>query len=119
MVASVQTEHPYVVRCQGPGGEQAWVKGTRLSVALIAALFNRGETTSGILAMYPRLTPAALYDALFHYFDHKAEIDAEIAGNDPDQVIARLRSDPGLAEVSPGKFPYKQPMGSGVDRPLS
>jgi uncharacterized protein (DUF433 family) len=112
MVASVQTEHPYVIRVQGPGGEQARVKGTGISVALIAALFNRGETTSGLLAMYPSLTPAALYDALSHYFDHKAEIDAEIDGNDSDRMISRLRSNSDLIEISPGKFRHKQPFGS-------
>ncbi|MDP2936967.1 MAG: DUF433 domain-containing protein [Dehalococcoidia bacterium] len=112
MVTEARTEHPHVVVTRGAGGDQAVVKGTRLSIALIAALFNRGETPEGLLSMYPHLTPSALYDAISYYFDHKSDIDEEIYRDSPDQVLAELRADPRLEEVSPGKFRHKEPFGS-------
>src|SRR3990170_6608205 len=113
MVSKVRTEHPHVVVSRGAGGDRATVRGTSLSVALVAALFNSGETPAGLLAMYPNLTPAALYDAISYYFDHKARIDGDIYSDNADQVLAELRSDPKLLEVSPGKFRPKRAFGSG------
>lgn len=114
MVTEARTEHPHIVVTRGAGGERAVVKGTGLSVALIAALFNRGETPAGLLSLYPNLTPGALYDAISYYFDHKADIDQEVYRNASDKVLADLRGDARLAEVSPGKFRGKKPFGSGV-----
>jgi len=90
------------------------VKGTGLSVSLIAALFNRGETPAGLLSLYPNLTPGALYDAISYYFDHKVDIDQEVRQDDPDLVLAELRRDAGLIEVSPGRFRRKGVLGTGV-----
>ena len=104
MAGNVRTEHPHVVRVREAGAESPIIKGTRLSVALIAALYNRGETPAGLMILYPNLTPSALYDALSYYFDHKAEVDQEIRENDPEQVLAEIRSDPGMVEVRPGHF---------------
>jgi len=113
MAAEAGTGHPHLVVARGAGGEQAVVKGTGLSVALIAALFNRGWTPAGLLCLYPNLTPSDLYDAISYYFDHKAEIYQEIHDDTPDQVLAGLRRDAGLVEVSPGGFRGKKPFGIG------
>lgn len=107
MATGTQTEHPHIVVVRRAGGDRAMIKGTSLPVALIAALFNRGETTAGLLSLYPNLTPGALYDAISYYFDHKADIDEEIYQDTPDQVLAELRRDAGLMEVSPGRFRHK------------
>ena len=37
---------------------------------------------------YPYLNPAALYDAISYYFDHRQEIEAEIRQNRIAQVLA-------------------------------
>jgi len=112
MVTEARTEHPRVVVTRGAGGDQATVKGTRLSIALLAALFNRGESPAGLLSMFPHLTPAALYDAISYYFDHKPEIDEDIYSDSLEHVLAELRGDPRLEKVSPGKFKHKEPFGS-------
>src|SRR3972149_804624 len=104
MATGTRTEHPHVVVLKRAGGESAVVKGTRIPVALIANLFNRGETPAGLLSLYPNLAPGALYDAISYYFDHKAEIDQEIYDDSPDRVIAALRADAALIEVAPGVF---------------
>ncbi|MDO8671151.1 MAG: DUF433 domain-containing protein [Dehalococcoidia bacterium] len=114
MVTEARTEHPHIVVAGGAGGNRAIVKGTRLSVVLLAALFNRGESPAGILSLYPSLVPGALYDAISYYFDHKAEIDNEIYQDSPDQVLAELRRDSGLVEVSPGVFRRKGACGNSA-----
>lgn len=114
MATGTRTEHPHIVVVQGAGGVEATVRGTRLSVALLASLFNRGETPDGILTMYPNLLPAALYDALSYYFDHKDKIDREIQAGAPDLVLGHLRSDPEMVEVSPGTFRRRKPFGTGA-----
>ena len=114
MLAEARTEHPHVVVVRRDGGERAVIKGTGLSVSLIAALFNRGETPAGLLSLYPNLTPGALYDAISYYFDHKADIDREIHQDTPDQVLAELRREAGLIEVSPGRFRRKKAARTGA-----
>ncbi|MBI2910046.1 MAG: DUF433 domain-containing protein [Chloroflexi bacterium] len=51
MVTEARTEHPHIVVVRGAGGDQPVVKGTRLSVVLLASLLKRGETTDGILSL--------------------------------------------------------------------
>ena len=114
MPAGTRTEHPHVVVVRGAGGDEAVVKGTRLSVLLLAALLNRGETPDGILSLYPNLSPASLYDALSYYYDHKDQFDREIQAGTPEQVIGELRNNPQMAEVSPGVFRRRKPFGTGA-----
>ncbi|MBI2910447.1 MAG: DUF433 domain-containing protein [Chloroflexi bacterium] len=114
MATGTRTEHPHIVVVKRAGGDSAFIKGTKLSVSLIAALFNRGETPAGLLSLYPNLTPGSLYDAISYYFDHKADIDQEIYQDSPDQVLAELRRDAALIEVRPGKFRGKNPFGTAA-----
>ncbi|MCL4552841.1 MAG: DUF433 domain-containing protein [Candidatus Marsarchaeota archaeon] len=114
MVTEARTEHPHIVVVRRAGGDRAIIKGTSLSVSLIATLFNRGETPAGLLSLYPNLSPGAMYDAISYYFDHKVDIDQEIHQDTPDQVLTELRRDAGLTEVSPGRFQRKKAFGSGV-----
>ncbi len=114
MATEAGTEHPHILVARGSGADTAIVTGTRLSVVLLAALLNRGETPTGMLSLYPNLLPGALYDALSYYFDHKAEIDRETYQDTPEQVLGELRRDAGLIEVSPGRFRRKEAFGSGA-----
>ena len=56
-----------------------------------------------------RLTPAALHSALAYYFDHRAEVDAEIDENRPERVLAYLRDAPALVEERRGVFRGRMP----------
>ena len=42
---------------------------------LIARFYKMGATPDELLATYPQLRPATLYDALSYYHDHQPEID--------------------------------------------
>ena len=89
MCATVRTEHPYVVVDPSIHGGRPTIVGTRIGVDLLARLLRAGESPEDILAMYPHLTSAAVYDALSYYFDHQLEIDRILAEDAPDRVLER------------------------------
>ena len=70
----IKTEHPYIVKVEGICGGRPIIKGTRITVWLVASLFKQGCSPEEILTTYPHLSPAAIYDALSYYFDYKEEI---------------------------------------------
>jgi len=43
-----------------------------------------------ILAGFPDLTAAQLYDALSYYYDHQAEIDADIEADELSEVLKQV-----------------------------
>jgi uncharacterized protein (DUF433 family) len=73
------TEHPHVVQIGGVRGGRPVVRGTGLTVELLARFHQMGTSPDELLATYPQLTPAALYDALSYYHDRRDEIDRDIA----------------------------------------
>ncbi len=86
------TEHPHIVRVKGVCGGRPIIKGTRISVRDVAALYKRGETTDEILQTYSRLKPAAIYDALSYYHDHQTEIEQEIRENRIEYILAKYNA---------------------------
>ncbi|MDP8924474.1 MAG: DUF433 domain-containing protein [Chloroflexota bacterium] len=81
MSAVLRTEHPHIVMSPGVAGATPMIAGTRISVALIVGLLRAGDTPQDILATYPHLAPAAVYDAISYYYDHQEEIDRFIRDN--------------------------------------
>jgi uncharacterized protein (DUF433 family) len=79
------TEHPHVVRVAGV----PMLRGTRLSVRLIAQQHRAGDGVDEIVLSYPQLEPAAIHDAISYYLDHRAEIEQEIAAQRMEAVLAR------------------------------
>jgi uncharacterized protein (DUF433 family) len=57
------------------------VEGTRTPVRSIAGYFNMGLSVDEILIALPYLNFSKVFSALTYYFDHKAEIDSNIAEN--------------------------------------
>jgi uncharacterized protein (DUF433 family) len=83
------TEHPYIVRIKGVSGGRPIIKGTRISVRDVAALYKRGETIDEILQTYHRLKPAAIYDAISYYHDHQSAIEQEIRENRIEKILVK------------------------------
>jgi uncharacterized protein (DUF433 family) len=75
MATTSRTEHPHIVRNPGVAGGTPTIVGTRISVAFVVGQLRAGDTPQDILASYPHLTPAAVYDAISFYYDHQEEID--------------------------------------------
>jgi uncharacterized protein (DUF433 family) len=89
MAMTLRTEHPHIVRSPAVAGGTPTITGTRISVAFIVGQLRVGDTPQDILASYPRLMPAAVYDAISFYYDHQEEIDQFIAANTLDSHAER------------------------------
>ncbi len=87
--AAFKTEHPYIVRVPGVCGGMPTIKGTRITVRLIATLVKSGHTPEDVLRDYPHLNLAQIYDAVSFYFDHKEEIEEEIEENKIENIMRR------------------------------
>ena len=74
--------HPHVEQLPDVQGGVPVIRGTRFPVSSIVRNHRRGLSVDEILREFPSLTPAAVYDALSFYYDHRAEIDAEMAESD-------------------------------------
>jgi uncharacterized protein (DUF433 family) len=80
--------HPYVECRPGVQGGRPVIKGSRFPISSIVQNHHRGLSVEDILHEFPHLTPAQVHDALSYYYDHRAEIDAEIAElTDLDRAI--------------------------------
>jgi uncharacterized protein (DUF433 family) len=106
-----QTEYPHIVRTPGIVGGRPHIASTRVPVWQIAARFHMGETLPEILESYPHVSPAAVHSALAYYWDHKAEVDAEIEEHRPESALAALRGNSSLVEEQPGVFRGGTPNG--------
>ena len=71
--------HAYIERRDDVQGGRPVIKGSRFQVSSIVSNHRRGLSVDEILREFPQLTPAQVYDALSYYYDHRAEMDAEIA----------------------------------------
>ena len=81
------TEHPYIVRREGFRGGRPILRGSSMPVWLVAAMWKSGDTADDILRAYPHLEPAAVYDAISYYLDHRAEIEAQIEENRIERAL--------------------------------
>ena len=77
-----KTDHPHIVMTEGFVGGRPRIKGSRISVELVAALFRAGDTPDDIRDMYSHVSLAAIYDAIAYYLDHPEETDALLAERD-------------------------------------
>jgi uncharacterized protein (DUF433 family) len=71
--------HPYVERRPGVQGGRPVIRGSRFPVSSIVQNHRRGLSPDEIIDTFPWLRPEEVYDALSYYYDHRAEIDEEIA----------------------------------------
>lgn len=88
--------HPYITRNPRICGGEPIIKGTRISVRLIVEWENAGESVDEIVAMYPHITHAQVYDALSYYYDHKEEVDQYLKENTEKYVRRKYKGAPWL-----------------------
>ncbi|MCE9553789.1 MAG: DUF433 domain-containing protein [Planctomycetes bacterium] len=77
--APLQIVHPHVEFVAGVQGGRPVIAGTRFPVSSIVQNHRRGCTVEEILREFPHLKPAQVYDALSYYYDHREQLDQEIA----------------------------------------
>jgi uncharacterized protein (DUF433 family) len=78
-----------------------YIEGSRIKVELV--VIDRtvgGLQPEEIADLYPPLTPAEVYSALAYYYDHKDELDRQIAEGEriEQELKAELDSSPKLRE---------------------
>ena len=76
---SAEVIHPYVECRPDVQGGRPIIKNSRFPVSSIVQNYRRGLSVEEILHEFPQLNPAEVHDALSYYYDHRAEIDQEIA----------------------------------------
>ena len=70
-------------------GGRACIAGHRIRIADIAVWHERrGYSADEIIQFFPGLTLADVHAALAYYFDHQAEIDGEMTGD--ESLASRL-----------------------------
>lgn len=78
---AVRVRPSYIEKRRGVCGGRAVIAGTRIPVWLIFKRYRAGETLEEIQQAYPQVTPAQIFAALSHAFDHLEEITKDIEEN--------------------------------------
>jgi uncharacterized protein (DUF433 family) len=74
-------EHPHVEKNPAVCGGEPVIRGTRIAVRVIVGFVKMGKSVDEIIALYPHLTYAQVYDALSYYYDHREEIEQWLQRN--------------------------------------
>ena len=88
--------HSYITKDIKICGGEPIIKGTRISVRLVAEYENAGKNADEIVAMYPHITHAQVHDALSYYYDNKEEIDRFILENSEEYLRTKYKGSPWL-----------------------
>ena len=75
-------------------GGKPVVAGTRIRVSLILQWYRMGMTVEEIVQQYPHLRPSDVHDALAYAYDHRLEIEEEIAADSEEVVKRRVPGGP-------------------------
>ena|SRR6266404_9178771 len=74
----IQTNYPHVEKLEGSAARLERLPRIRIAQIVVDYL-NHGWSADEICIHYPHLKPAEVHSAMAYYFDHKSEIDGEIA----------------------------------------
>lgn len=74
--------YAHITKYRGVCGGQAAIDDTRVRVKNVVLLAKLGRTPDEILTLYPPLSLAQVYTALTYYYDHREEIEADLAADD-------------------------------------
>ena len=78
-VVVIATSYRYIVRRAGIRSGYPIVEGTRVGVHDVVAMVRTGATVDEVVASFPRLTRAQVFECLAYYEDHKGALDPLIA----------------------------------------
>jgi type III restriction enzyme len=75
----IATSYRYIVQKIGVRSGLPIVEGTRVGVHDVVAMTKTGASVDEVVASFPRLTRAQVYECLAYYEDHQGELDPLIA----------------------------------------
>jgi uncharacterized protein (DUF433 family) len=79
MATAAQIVYSHITKRLGVRGGKACIDQTRICVNNVVFLHKEGKSPEQILVAYPDLNLAQVHAALTYYYDHPAEIEAELA----------------------------------------
>ena len=82
MASAAKVTYPHIVKEAGYCGGKAAIESTRVRVNNVVFLNKQGRTPEEIRVEYPDLTLGQIHAALTYYYDHRDEIEAELAAED-------------------------------------
>jgi uncharacterized protein (DUF433 family) len=84
----IKIDHVHIAIKKDVCGGSPIIKGTRTSVANIAAYYLMGLSPEEIGRELTHLSLAQIFDALAYYFDHRETIDREIE-RDREELVSK------------------------------
>ncbi len=91
--------HAHIAITPGTCGGKPRIAGRRIKVQHVAVWHERmGMSPEEIAATYPMLTLADVYAALAYYYDHRAEIDADIEAD--ERFVAERMATAGSSKLN-------------------
>jgi uncharacterized protein (DUF433 family) len=95
---AANVEKVHVTRTPGVCGGKPCIAGTRIRVWDIFEWHElAGRSVPEILAAFPQLTAADVHAALAYFFDHEAEVRAEIEAD--EKLAAEMRAKAGPSKL--------------------
>jgi uncharacterized protein (DUF433 family) len=71
----IATSYRYIARQAGVRSGHPIVEGLRIGVHDVVAMIKTGASLDEVVASFPRLTRAQVYECLAYYEDHHKELD--------------------------------------------
>jgi uncharacterized protein (DUF433 family) len=94
MTTAAKLVQPHITKRHGVRGGKACIDQTRICVTSVVLLHKEGKRPEEILVAYPDLNLAQVHAALTYYYDHPAEIEAELADEEGwDERYERRRAE--------------------------
>lgn len=84
------TDHPHITKTPGVCGGRPVVRRTRIPVKVLVGYYRMNDKVTDIMTGFPNLTAAQLYDALSYYYDHQAEIDADMEALELSELLKQF-----------------------------
>ncbi len=85
--------HLYIESIEGVCSGEPVLAGTRIPVKIIIGWFKMGKEVDEIVAMYPNINHAMVYDAFSYYYDHKDEVDKLLRENTTEYQLKRTEGE--------------------------
>jgi len=87
-----KSRHSLIERRSGPGGESAYISGTRVRVSDIAGLYAVLGEALRIQEALPHLSQPQILAAIDYWHSHQTKVEAEV--NEEELLLERLSSTP-------------------------
>ena len=75
----IATSYRYIVRRAGVRSGHAVIEGTRIGVHDVVAMIRTGCSVDAVVASFPSISRAQVYECLAYHEDHQAELEPLIA----------------------------------------